>query len=171
MSVAHFSVDGVTWYIGCTIERVAEITPSDISGMLLDRSYFNDVIGTYLKYDVKLEVPFGAEQSYSALYEVLNEPVDAHSFVLPYGGGTIEITGRVEQISDVYMRLPSGTIHWKGISFSVIANHPTKQMSLGDVITRGASPLPDESDVSVGEVYIYSSGGWETVPDADDNYY
>lgn len=167
----HFSVDGLSWDIGCTVERTSEIRPSEISGMLLNKQYFNDVIGTFLKYDIKLAVPFGMEEDYTRLYEMLTLPVDAHTFTLPYGGGMIEVVGRVEQISDVYRRMPNGAIHWTGITFSIIANHPTKEMSLNEAIIRGISPMPDESTVDIGAAYVYTVDGWTELDDADDNYY
>ena len=104
-----FSVDGIQWTLPCDIERTAEMEASEISGMLLNKQYFNDVIGTYLRYTVRIVVPFGGEAEYSQLYEILTDPVDAHSFVLPYNRDNISITGRVERISDIYKRLPNGT--------------------------------------------------------------
>lgn len=166
-----WSIDGTVWDIPCTIERTSEMTASEISGMMLDKSYFNDVIGTYLKYSIRLEVPFGSEDNYVDLYEILNEPVDGHQFQLPYAGGLLAITGRVESIKDVYMRNADGTLHWKGIQFDIIANHPSKEMKLSEVISRGATPLPDESDVDVGATYNYSAQGWVTVESGEDRYY
>lgn len=166
-----WSIDGIEWEIPCTIERVAEMQESDISGMMLDKHYFNDVIGTFLKYSLKLEVPFGMEQEYAELYELLTEPVDGHSFVLPYAGGVLEVTGRVGNMKDVFMRLKDGSIHWRGISFDITANHPSKTMSLEEVLTRGATPLPDESDIKVGETYVFEIGGWNEITSAEDNYY
>jgi hypothetical protein len=37
-----FVLDGMSWDIPCDIERIAEMKASEISGMLLDKSYFND---------------------------------------------------------------------------------------------------------------------------------
>ena len=52
-----FTVDGVEWNIPCTIERTAEITASEISGLLLNRNYFNDVLGTYMRYTISIAIP------------------------------------------------------------------------------------------------------------------
>ena len=166
-----FVLDGIQWNVGCTVERTAEITASEISGMLMDKSYFNDVIGTFMKYDIRLEVPFGREDFYNSLYEELTNPIDGHTLTVPYGGGVMNITGRIETVSDVYVRMANNTVHWKGVKFSVIANHPTKTYTLGQAIARGFTPLPDESTVDVGAVYQYSVNGWVEIDDADDYYY
>lgn len=169
-----WSIDGNRWDIPCTVERTAEMTSSEISGMLLNRAYFNDVIGTFMKYDIRLEVPFGYEEQYSALWDVLTEPSDGHRFILPYAGGEIEVTGRIESIKDILMKMPNGALHWRGIAFQIIANHPTKVMDLGGedgVLTRGATPLPEESDVEVGATYNYTPNGWDKIDNAEDNYY
>ena len=155
-----FSVDGMEWNFPCDIDRVSEVTASDISGMLLNKSYFNDVIGTFLRYSITLVVPFGSESAYAELYEVLTDPVDAHAFVLPYNEGNINITGRVENISDVYRKLANGRYHWRGIKFDVISNNPTKTHTLGEAITRGMSPIPDVSGAEEGDTYTYNGTAW-----------
>ena len=166
-----FSVDGLPWDIPCRIERTAAMTASEISGLLLDKSYFNDVLGTYLRYDITVVVPKGYESAYDALYEKLTEPVDAHAFVLPYNSGTITVTGRVENVRDVWRRVPGGGNCWVGTAFTVAANHPTKELSLGEVITRGASPLPSGEAVQTGASYTYTSDGWAPIADADATAY
>lgn len=169
-----FSVDGVAWNIPCDIERTAEISASEISGLMLDKSYFNDVLGTYMKYTVTLAVPVNMLDQYAEIYEVISKPVDGHIFVLPYNDSTVMLQARVESISDVYVRLPGGGVHWKGIRFSIIANYPTKTMSLGDVITAGRAPLPNISAPQIGDTYTYTADGWEpatSYEDVDDKAY
>lgn len=127
-------VDGNEWDIPCTIERTSEIQSSDISGMMLDKTYFNDVLGTYMQYNLKVAVPFGYEDEYNDLYEVLTEPVAGHDFSFPYADEPIEFNGRIQDVKDVYVRLPDGKMHWRGTSFTVIANEPSKEAQLSDVI-------------------------------------
>ena len=168
-----FTVDGMSWDFPCDIERTAELTQSEISGMLLNKQFFNDVIGTYLRYTVTLVVPFGAEGLYTRLYETMTDPVDAHTFVMPYNQGTITITGRVEHISDIVIQMPDGSIHWKGISFEVVGSNPTKTHTLSDVITMGLSPLPEISGPNAGDIYEYNGYEWEPydVENADEKAY
>jgi len=155
-----FTIDGLTWDVPCKIERTAEMTASDISGLMLDRSYFNDVLGTYMSYTVSMAVPLDMRDEYAQIYEAITNPVDGHTLVLPYNNGTIEIIARIANISDVYVRLAGGQNYWKGIRFTAIANGPTKEMELGEVIARGMSPLPDVSGPREGDIYIYSNGAW-----------
>lgn len=198
-------IDGIEWNLPCTVERTAEIQASEISGLLLDKTYFNDVLATYMKYDLRIEVPFGREDEYSLLYDkFLIAPVGSHSFILPYQSGYIEVSGRIESVSDVYVRHTTTvpveqegggisyekkeSIHWKGIQFSVIGTHPTKKViavsenevqyentfvddsdeEYEKIVTFGIGDFPTQSDVSVGEAYIYGIEGWEVLPDADD---
>lgn len=153
-----FTIDGLRWDVPCKIERVAEVKPSEISGMLLDRSYFNDVLGTWLKYTVSIAVPAGMERTYVNLYEQLTEPVDGHLFVLPYNMGTISVTGRIDVVKDQYVRKPSG--HWRGTTFTITANHPMKYNTLGEAITMGLAALPEAGSVQVGQMYTYTNNGW-----------
>ena len=155
-----FTVDGMQWDMPCDIERTAEMTPSEISGMLLNKQYFNDVIGTYLRYSVTIVVPKGREDQYTRLYEILTDPVDAHSFVMPYNRGNITITGRVENVSDIYKRLMGGGRIWRGVRFEVISNTPTKTHSLGEVVTRGLAPMPDIGGAQIGILYQFDGTSW-----------
>ncbi len=168
-----FTIDGLTWDIPCDIDRVMEVRPSDISGLLMDKTWFNDVLGTYLRYSVTLAANPDDMTAYYQIMETLNAPVDGHAFVLPYNESTIQITARVENVRDVYVMLPGGATYWKGTKFDVIANGPTKEQALGEVIARGMSPLPDVSGPREGDIYIYTNGAWTpyTAPsyaDADD---
>lgn len=166
-------VDGFTWDIPCDIERTAEVKPSEISGLMLDKTYFNDVIGTYMSYDISLAVPYGWENSYNSLYEILSNPIGWHTFTLPYGNRTVTIVGRIANVRDVYLRLYNGTQHWNGIKFTIISNNPTKEMSLSEVIEYGMPAKPDAQSPTEGDVYIYTNGAWTRLEytDADEVYY
>ena len=170
-----WSIDGIEWNIPCQIERTAEMTASEISGVLMNRTYFNDVLGTYMKYTVAIAVPFGMEDVYTDIYETITTPVDAHEFVLPYNQQTIQITGRVESVSDQYVYIDRNRKYWKGFKFSVIANHPTKEMTLSEVLERGMSPMPPYINIPDGTVYAWdaASGKWivTTYKNADEEYY
>lgn len=160
-----FSIDGTRFNLPCSVTREADVRSSDISGMLLDKTYFNDVLGTYMKYSIQIAVPVGQEQIYSQLYEMLTEPVEGHVFVMPYNQKTLSITGRVESVADRRYKTT-----WRGIKFDVIANNPTKEMSLDEVITRGVSELPLVTPLDRGKIYMVNQyGEWElfSIGDAD----
>lgn len=155
-----FTVDGVQWSIPCDITRTAEVKVSDISGMMLDRTYFYDVLGTYMQYDVNLIPNPHDLDSYYTLFETLSEPVDAHTFVFPYNGSTVTVTGRISNISDIYRRMPNGGRMWIGVSFTVTSIEPTKEVTLDGVITRGRTPLPDVAEPSQGDSYTWNGSEW-----------
>lgn len=157
-----WSIDGIEWDVGCTIERVSKITSSSVSGMMLDKSYNNDVLGTYLTYKVKLAVPVNQMDKYAQIYELLTAPVSGHTFVFPYGEwDPITIVARVENISDVYVRRPNGTAFWKGISFEAVSNYPAKTSNLEDILETGKIPPPPQTNVPEGTVATFNNGEWE----------
>ncbi len=169
-----FSIDGVTWPYPCDIDREVEIKVSDISGLKLDKSYFRDVLGTYMQYTVKITVPYGDKGRYFSLYDILTEPVDGHQFILPHDNNTISVTGIVDNLTDIYVRMPNGQTFWKGIRFNITSNHPTKTVTLGEAIARGTAPLPTVNMPVIGDAYIYTANGWVangTYNDADNTGY
>lgn len=167
-----FIVDGIPWSHHCQIRRVADMTPSDISGPLLDLSYFNDVKGTYLTYEITVTVPMRDRDDYTALFDLLTEPADAHAFVVPYGNTSISVTARIAQISDEFYPVVDGA-YWLARSFTIISNYPTKSYSLGEAITRGMAPGPDVVSPAVGELWEWDGEEWveADLPDADTTYY
>ena len=160
-----FSIDGVEYQVKCTATRTAEIRESDISGLMLDGSWFRDILGTYYSYEIRLEMPLKNKGRYAALIEQLTEPVGGHQFVLPYNNDTIQITGLVEEPEDVFVRLESGYTYWDGLKFSIAPNAPSKQLTLSESIQRGLTPLPDVQEPDIGDTYTYTENGWVPVND------
>lgn len=164
------TIDGVSYDVKCELTRTMEVKSSAISGDLLDGSYFNDVDGTYLRYDIAFTYPLWDKNKYAAIIEALTEPVDGHLFVLPYNNSTVQITARVEPITDNREELESGRTYWAELAFAIIANHPTKTMSLSQVLTRGRAPLPDVANPAQGTSYTWDGTKWVeavTYEDAD----
>lgn len=131
------SMDNVDYTFAASVKRRSVIVSSDNSGMLMDGTYYNDVIGTYLEYDVSLAVPAGQEDAYVSFYEALNEPVEYHDFVLPYNNDMVLIRGRVKEISDTYMQKNAqGKVTWRKISFTVAESiaHKTASGSYTPVV-------------------------------------
>lgn len=154
MNTLYFSCDDNEWPWPCDINRAADVRLSDISGLMLDKSIFNDVYGTYLSYNVALAVPPGSESIYYSFYELLSAPVEGHAFKFPYNGGRVQMAGLVSDLRDTYIPMTDGS-YWRGCTFTISSNHPTKYMSLDEVITRGRTPIPEQA----------------TYEDADERYY
>lgn len=158
-----FYIDGTKWPWPCDITRAAEVRSSSVSGLMLNGNYYNDVLGTFMTYTVKIAVPLNNRDTYTTFYEKLSDPVDGHTFIFPHNQGTINITGRVSNISDVYVRLPNGATAWKGIQFTVTANHATKALTYDEAIARGQTPMPEISEHTEGETWRWTNGRWVLV--------
>ena len=168
-----FSIDGLEWTYPCGITRVSEIKYSDISGPLMNGNIFKDPLGTYLKYTVKLVAVPGDMDSYTAIFEAVNAPVGSHTFIFPYNQTTVTITAAVEQIRDVYKRLPGGAVYWEGIEFDAVSVSPVKSPSLSGAIAAGMPPTPTVASPTDGDTYTWNAtdGEWEEaeeLPDADE---
>lgn len=165
-----WSVDGTEFNLPCNIDREAEIQASEISGLMLNRQYFNDPIATYMRYRITVAIPKGMEQEYVELYEILTNPQDAHFFTLPYNYESINLTARVTNVSDTYVRLPKGKQTWRKTSFDIIANNPSK---LPDGTHYGMTDMPEVVEPEIGSLYEYTQYGWlqRFYEDADDKEY
>lgn len=169
-----FSVDGIEYRVKCKVTRSTEIKESSISGLMLNGSYFRDILGTYYSYEIRLEMPLKNKGRYANLIEQLTEPVDGHQFVLPYNNETLLLTGKVVDPEDIYKELESGYTYWHGLQFSIAPNGPSKSLTLAQSIHRGMTPLPDVYDAQIGDTYTFTANGWEQVSgyaDADTTGY
>ena len=165
------SIDGVQFDIKAKLTRQADIKASDISGMMLNKSYLNDVLGTYMSFSLQFEYPLYSQSKYARLYEMLTDPVDGHQFVLPYNNSTIALTARVETLQDDLLEFDNGAKYWRNCAFAIIANHESKSMTLSQVIARGMTPLPDVDNPQIGDTYTWDGSEWDDVPDADNISY
>ena len=163
-----FSIDGMTWPYPVDVTRNADIRASEVSGEMLDGSYYNDVKGTYFNYTVKVAVPLNQRDLATQYYEALVDPVEGHSFVLPYNQSTVIVSGRVEGVSDVYVRLANGQQYWRGLQFNVIANHPTYSYSAAQLLARGRSIMPEPASPAEGDTWVWTNGAWALTVHYDD---
>lgn len=155
-----YTIDGMTWPYPIDVTRNADIRSSEVSGEMVDGSYYNDVKGTYFNYTVKVAVPLNQRDLATQYYEALVDPVSEHNFVLPYNNSTVIVVGRVDGVSDVFVRLPNGEKYWKGLQFDVIANHPTYTYSASELIARGRSIMPEPASPSEGDTWVWTNGAW-----------
>jgi hypothetical protein len=158
-----WSIDGIQCNLNCDITRTVEIKASDISGMMLDRTMFTDVYGSYLRYQVKLAVAPDQLRDYYAVRSKLDEPVGEHTFVMPFDADMITMSAKVERIKDTWHKRNGLPPVWTGIEFEVIGTAPYRQNSLGQILDQGRSPLPEIAGVSVGDTYMWTGSEWQKV--------
>lgn len=164
-----FTIDGSAWPYPCSVTRNADMRASEVSGEMLDGSYYNDVLGTYMSYTIRVAGPLNRRDALATLYEALTEPVEGHTFVLPYNSGNIVIAGRVDgSVSDVFVRLAGGEQYWKGLQFTVISNHASRALTGAQIISRGRAPMPEPAIHAEGDTWVWTNGAWAQTVHYDD---
>lgn len=121
------AIDGAQYDFPCNISRTARIASSDVSGMLMNNVEYNDVLATYYDYSIKIAVPITEMNKYFAFFEQVTAPVNSHVFTFPYNDETIDVTAKVNSISDVYYREVNGVNVWRDIQLSIHALEPSKE--------------------------------------------
>lgn len=120
-------VDGIKYNFPCDISRKARIVSSDVSGMLMDNTEYNDALATYYDYTIKIAVPITDMTDYAAFFEQVTAPVNSHTFTFPYNQGTKNIVAKVESISDRYFREVNGVQVWRSVQLNIHALKPSKE--------------------------------------------
>lgn len=168
------TIDGVDYDVKCRVRRQGEVRDTDISGEMMDGSYFHDVAGTYYDYEISFLYPLYDQNKYADIYEALTEPVEGHTFILPYNHSTVTLVAKVEVSDDELLELENGQQYWRALRFTLTSNAPTKEPTLDGAITRGRTPLPDIAEPSQGDSYTWNGSEWvvsTTYEDADNIYY
>ncbi|MBR6336459.1 MAG: hypothetical protein IKR76_01895 [Ruminococcus sp.] len=120
-------VDGTTYNFPCDISRKARIVSSDVSGMLMDNTEYNDALATYYDYTIKIAIPITDMNIYAAFFEQVTAPAPSHTFTFPYNQGNIDIVAKVESISDRYFREVNGVQVWRSVQLNIHALKPSKE--------------------------------------------
>lgn len=120
-------IDGTFYDFPCDISRKARIVSSDVSGMLMDKTEYNDALATYIDYTIKLAIPIDRMGEYTTFFEQVSAPVDSHTFTLPYNQTSIDIIGKIDSVSDVYYREVNGVQIWRSVSISIHALRPSRE--------------------------------------------
>lgn len=123
-----FTIDGITYNVFCDIERQVEIKGSDLSGMLLNKQNYKDVLGSYIQYTISMAIPVTEMAAYAELYEKLTDPVATHQITMPYNNTTITFDGTIETVSDRYFNKSNDISKgvWRGTQFTAIGATPIK---------------------------------------------
>lgn len=124
-------IDGTIYNFPCDISRKVRITSSDVSGMLMDRTEYNDALATYIDYTLKVAIPIDKMNEYTTFFEQLASPVDSHTFRLPYNQDTIDIVGKIDSLSDVYFRKVNDIQVWRSVTINIKALEPSKRAERG----------------------------------------
>lgn len=128
MIIPTFYIDGAPFTFPCSVSRNVEKRESGNSGYMLDDSYNNDLLGTYITYSVQIEIPKDKFDKYTSLYNLLAAPKSEYTFTMPYNQETITFNGRIQNINDKLVRVvPNGNGQlniWSGITFDIISNEP-----------------------------------------------
>lgn len=157
------NIDGVSFDLKLEVTRTARMLSSEISGRMMDATWFNDVYGTYYDYDFVLRYPLKDQAKYAALYEMLTVPVAGHAFVFPYNNLMLEVTARIEEVPDEYVEKDDRRTWWRALGFTAKANTPTKEVDLGAVISNGLPATPEGMPAQEGDTYRYTGGAWVPV--------
>ena len=141
-------IDGLSYDVKCELTRTFTVNDSDISGKMMNGTYFHDVDGTYLEYEITFKYPLWNQAKYADIIGKLNEP-----------------------IADDLLELENGAQYWRNTSFTITSIAPIKTPTLAGAVSRGMPPVPTISDPTIGATYTWTGSAWVSVEDGDDIAY
>lgn len=123
-----FTVDGVVYNAFVTeLSRSIRVVESDLSGDVMSGEHFRDMVGSYCDYSMTIGTDSLSPEEYDALVEVLADPKEFHTVILPYGRSTLEFEAYIEEISDSLKSDRNGKKNWTDLSVGFYAKKPYRR--------------------------------------------
>lgn len=121
-------IDEETFDVGI-VKITRKVTQSAESlGTTLDGKKHYDVKGTYYDYDVTFNTRALNVEEYDRLYEIITDPVEAHTVTLPYGQSTITFLARTKAGNDTLIFNYSNMKKWGGFTVTFESLEPQKEV-------------------------------------------
>ena len=125
-----FTVDGKVYNVFVTeLSRRIRVVESNLSDYVKSGEYFRDMVGSYCDYEMTLGTDRLSPTDYDDLVEVLSDPKESHTVVLPYGRSTLEFEAYIEDISDNLKSDRNGEKNWTDLSVGFYAKKPYRRPS------------------------------------------
>lgn len=126
---APFTIDGVAYNVTVPengIRRNYAIRDGKAAGWAKSGRKRRDVQGTYFNYEIDIETSQLNYAEYDALFEVLSDPVESHTIVVPYGQTTLTYEAAIYSGGDKLRRIKGTDRLWKGLTIKFEALAPQK---------------------------------------------
>lgn len=110
------------------VKRSFSILDGENSGRVQTGDMVRDIIGTYYNYSIKIEQDPLYPSDYDDLYEVVSNPVDFHTIVVPYAQGIYQFEAYITDGSDTlsFINPNDYTNMWDGLELNFVAMKPRK---------------------------------------------
>lgn len=120
------TIDGQKFNVGIVkVTRKASLS-RESHGTTLDGRIHYDALGTYFDYDVTIDTKAINTKEYDRLYEVITEPVEYHTVIMPYGQETITFKAMIKTSNDSIVANYRNFRRWNGLKITFEALEPQK---------------------------------------------
>ena len=110
------------------VKRSFSILDGENSGRVQTGDMVRDIIGTYYNYTLEIGQDPQYPKDYDDLYEVVSNPVDFHTIIVPYAQGIYQFNAYVTDGEDTLNFISSNKdfYSWSGLSLNFVAMSPKK---------------------------------------------
>lgn len=129
MAIDVFTIDGVSFPTihVISLKRKFAIADGPLSGRNLHGEMIRDVIGTYYNYSLQLACDTMSREEYDNFYDLISDPVESRSIVVPYGQATLTFDAYITSGEDELTLMTENGNFWKGITCDFVAMKPKKR--------------------------------------------
>jgi len=130
--MTYFTIDGTPYpgvFVRTPIKRKATVRDGGNAGYTISGAYSRDVKGTYYTYSMTLDCMSVSADDYTALYQALTAPVNAHTVTVPYNQTTLQFIAMISTVSDNLVKRHNGINIWRNLTVTFTAIEPTRYPS------------------------------------------
>jgi hypothetical protein len=120
------TIDGTTYDVPIVDMSISYEALDKYAERTSDGKLHREMIGVYAKYEVTFGISNGNPSDYADLVDVLTEPTEFHTVILPTETGTETASCYFGPVRHVLYRVAGSNKYYRGLKISVIPREPTR---------------------------------------------
>ena len=120
------TIDGSTYDVPIVDMQVSYEPLDKYAERTADGKQHREIIGVYAKYEVTFGISNANPSDYASLVDVLTEPTEFHTVILPTETGTLTDSFYFGPVRHTLYRVQGSNKYYKGLKVSIIPREPTR---------------------------------------------
>lgn len=123
------TIDGSTYDVPIVDMQVSYETLDKYAKRTADGKLHREIIGVYAKYYVIFGISNANPSDYASLVDVLTEPTEFHTVILPTETGTLTDSFYFGPVKHTLYKVRGSSKYYKGLKVPIIPREPTRRPS------------------------------------------
>jgi hypothetical protein len=123
------TIDGNTYDVPIVDMQISYEPLDKYAERTADGKLHREIIGVYAKYEVTFGISNANPSAYASLVDVLTEPEEFHTVILPTETGTVTASCYFGPVKHALYKVRGSDKYYRGLRVSIIPREPTRTPS------------------------------------------